>query len=343
MNRRQAIAALGVFATMGRSAPLFAQAAKPPRWRVGLLSWGANEPSGERRRIPKEFRQWSVPLLLEDFGMLEGRDFVVDWQCTDGTREDAETVAQELVEANPDVIVVSDHAFISLVKRRTDRIPIVMLYGPDPVAQGWARSYGRPGGNLTGSTYEIDQDESLTEKFWQMIWEIHPRSQAFVYLEMADHPMGPTYDLVRDRIGKRLGVKIHTVGIPSRAATQETVRRTAVLKPGAMLISGDGGIRNYRNEILKEAVAMRVPIYLWTMFPIETVGPGAVMGFLTDVSDQPRRAAQYVAKILRGAKPRDLPIVRPTKTLLQVNLKVARELGITIPPTVLLRADRVIE
>jgi putative ABC transport system substrate-binding protein len=282
-------------------------------------------------------------LLLEDFGMLEGRDFVVDRQCTDGTREHAETLAQKLIEANPDVIVAVDEVLASLVKRRTDRIPIVMLFGPDPIAQGWARSYGRPGGNLTGSTYEIGLDESITEKFWQMIWEIHPRAQAFVHLEMGDHPIRPPYDVLRDRIGKQFGVKIHTVVIPSRAAIQETVRRTADLKPGAMLIGGEGFIRIYRNEILKEAVAMRVPIYVWTSQPIETGWPGVVMGFMTDVSDQPRRAAEYVAKILRGAKPGDLPIVRPTKTILQVNLKVARELGITIPPTVLLRADRVIE
>jgi putative ABC transport system substrate-binding protein len=175
-----------------------------------------------------------------------------------------------------------------------------------------------------------------------MIWEIHPRSQAFVFLEIGDHPLRPPYDLIRDRIGKRLGVKIHTVGIPSPAAIQETVRRTAALKPGAMLMDG-GGLTIYRNEILKEAVAMRVPIYVRDMAPIEIYWPGAIMSFLTDVSDQPRRAAEYVAKILRGAKPGDLPIVRPTKTILQVNLKVARELGITIPPTVLLRADRVIE
>jgi putative ABC transport system substrate-binding protein len=342
VNRRQAIAALGVFATMGRSAPLFAQAAKPPRWRVGLLSWGANEPSGECRRIPKEFRQWSVPLLLEDFGMLEGRDFALDYRCPDGTRHGADNVAQRLVEATPDVIVATGPDLIPPVRRATDRIPIVMLYGPDPIAQGWARSYGRPGGNLTGSTFEIDQDESFNDKIWELIREIRPGSKTFVHVEMADHAMKPQYDLLRDRFGRRFGVKIQTVGIPTPSAIQDAFRRIAALKPGAMSIIGDSFTIPNRREILKEARATRLPIYGWDSGSIES-RPGYLVAYSTDVRDQPRRAAEYVAKILRGAKPGDLPIVRPTKAILQVNLKVARELGITVPPTVLLRADRVIE
>jgi putative ABC transport system substrate-binding protein len=274
--------------------------------------------------------------------MLEGRDFALDYRCVNGTRQDANTVAQKLVEANPDVIVAMGPDLIPLVRRTTDRIPIVMVYGPDPIAQGWARSYGRPGGNLTGSTFEIDQDESFNDKIWELIREIHPGSKTFVHVEMADHPMNPQYDLLRDRFGKRFGVKIHTVGILTPSAIQDAFRRIAALKPGAMLMIGDSFTVPNRREILKEAWAIRVPIYGWDSGRIES-RPGYLVAFSTDVSDQPRRAAEYVAKILRGAKPGDLPIVRPTKTLLQINLKVARELGITIPPNVLLRADRVIE
>lgn len=321
----------------GHPLPVPGKTAAATRWRIGVLSENL-------RTVTDECRASS--LFAEDLkkhGLIEGQHFAIEHRCADGQPERLPEIARQLVASKVDVIVTEVFESALAARAATDRIPIVMMFGPDPVAQGWARSYSRPGGNLTGFTWEIDEEASIGLKGYELIKEVIPNVRRIVHLERAGHSFVRPYDEARKKAAARLGVEISLVGIPDAKGVVEAFRKIREMKADALSISPDGFVSAHAMLIMNEVAKARLPVQAWGgEYGLRQL-PRALFGFGPRVDDQPRRAAGYVARILRGEKPGDLPIERPVRTELVFDLKAARWLGLTIPRSVLMRADKVIE
>lgn len=182
MNRREMLTALLALAAANDPPLVLAQASSSQRWRVGLLHSARKTQDG---KCPRPM--FDVPGNLKNFGLVEGQHFVVIGHCDDGQPERLPELARKLVMEKVDVIVPFGPEAIAAAREATDQIPIVMIIGPDPVARGWARSFARPGGNLTGSTWEIDETDSLLLKGYELIREAIPSVKRIVHLEGANH------------------------------------------------------------------------------------------------------------------------------------------------------------
>lgn len=339
MNRRDTIGALCTFAAIGGTGLGVAESA--PRWRIGILYEAAKLPSGECPRNLR--REFTVVGQLEKHDLIEGRDFVVERQCDDGHPERLSELAKGLVKAQVDVIVAQGSSATVAARGATDRTPIVMVIGPDPIAQGWAKSFGRPGGNLTGYTFEIDQTDSVLFKGWEFAREAIPNVRRIVQIEAPDHPSSRLYDAVRPQVAKRLGVEVVVVHIPHAKGVEETFRKIRELRPDVLSIVPNTFMVTHAKAIMEQVGKARLPVHVFGGEWVVTPFAGALIFTFPDVADAIPRAAESVAKILRGAKPADIPIERPTRTQTIVDLRVARQLGIRIPEAVLLRTTRIIE
>ncbi len=337
-TRRDAlIAAVTSMAALVAS-PIRAQSQK--LWKVGVLTGTNTLPSGECRRTPKE-TPGSFLHGMDQAGFIEGRNVTYLTRCSDGDANRIPALAKELVAEEPDVILTGGFEPAFFVRRATNRIPIVMINGPDPIAQGWTNSYARPSGNVTGFTWEISETDSIQDKPFALIVEAVPGVRRIVALhsEKAEDPFLHPYNEQRKQAGKRLGVDIVLVFVPFRDF-DTPFRKIRELKADALFLSGFDRGFHARQAVGEQLVRSRLPA-LNSGF--EPFFPGAMASFAPDTRYQPGSAAGYVARILRGAKVSDLPIQRPLKTRTVVDLKVARQLGLTIPHSVLLRADEVIE
>ena len=299
--------------------------------RVGLLS--TNQARG--LRLIEPFRQG-----LRDFGYVEGRSIVLEFRNAEGKRERFPLLAAELVALKVDVIVATGTPAALAAKQATATIPIVFLAVSDPVESGLVTSLGRPGGNVTGLSNVAPQ---LVGKGLELLKQTVPGVSRVAVLwepgatgERADRATLAEAEVA----GRALGVQLQFVEVRSpadfdRAFSDMTKRRAGALTvfPGAMLFGE-------RKQLTELAAKNRLAtVYPWR----EYVDAGGLMSYGPDLADSFRRAAGYVAKILKGAKPADLPIEQPTKFELVINLKTAKALGLTIPPSLLGRADEVIQ
>jgi putative ABC transport system substrate-binding protein len=275
---------------------------------------------------------------MKELGYQEGRDFVYElreWQNPD----DAPALVRELVNAKVDVIVASAPPSIVAARSVTNRVPIVMAYAADPVATKFVESLSRPGGNMTGLTWDHGFDTVV--KQLELVREAFPRTRRVAILWDASDTAHPIYAGYFDQAADRLGLQILSLGVRATvdfaAAFEKMVKSKAealVVLPSAQLIIPQ------RHEVMKLVRARRIPTMAG---PLHWDFPGALFLWAPSQEHVPRRAAFFVHRILRGAKPGELPIEQPSRYLFHVNLSVARELGITIPQAVLVRADKVIE
>ncbi len=304
------------------------QTAKVPR--IGYLS--GSPPFSIAERI-EAFRQG-----LRDLGYVEGKNIVIEWRSAEGKRDRLPALATELEHLKVDVIVTGGPLVTRAAKEATVTIPIVMTQDPDPVGSGFVATLARPGGNITGlSTHSPE----ITGKQLELLKEIVPKLSRAAVLGTSTRP-GTAQQLKETELAaSAFGVKLQYLDVLSpkdiETAFQAAVRGRT---DGALWIV-TGSIGNpHRKKIVDLAVSSRLPVIY---FNREFVEAGGLISYGVNVFDLDRRAATYVDKILKGAKPAELPVEQPVKFVFVVNLKSAKQIGLTIPPNVLVRADRVIQ
>jgi ABC-type uncharacterized transport system substrate-binding protein len=306
------------------------QAAKVPRLGFLALNSGANPHLGEA------FRQG-----LRDLGYVEGRNVVIEIRSAEGKVERLPALAAELVALRVDVIVTGGGTPPALAaKQATKTIPIVFASAPDPVTDGLVTSLARPGGNVTGSS---SVNPELVGKGLEQLKQTVPGVSRVAVLW---HPGGvgerTGKDMLReaDVAARALGVRLQVVEARSPADFDRAFLDMTRARAGALTVLPSAMFFSERKRLLDLAAKNRLPaVYSQREF----VDAGGLMAYGPNLADNFRRAATYVDKILKGAKPADLPVEQPTKFELVINLKTAKALGLTIPPSLLARADEVIQ
>ncbi|HEV8257162.1 MAG TPA: ABC transporter substrate-binding protein [Casimicrobiaceae bacterium] len=324
MDRRRFIGAVASSLVIARSVAEAQPTAKV--YRIGFLSLGTAESVGPQSRVFTE--------ELRDLGYVEGRNLIFERRYADGTLERLPDFAAELVRLRVDVIVAATNPVIAAAKRATATIPIVMTNARDPVGAGFIASLARPGGNITGVT--IDASTEIYGKNLGLLTEMVPRlsrvgvlrqveSRGFAELETA---------------ARKLHVTLDVADIRGPDDFEGAFVAMNGKRVGAVILMGGAVTYLRRQQIADLALKYRLPAIHSLK---EYAQAGLLMTNGPSLLDLFRRAASYVDKILRGAKPADLPVEQPTKFELVINLKTAKALGLAIPPAVLLRADEVIQ
>jgi len=316
-----------IVAVLFLSAPLVA-VAQAGRVRIGYLT--AADEAGNPRSAA--FRQ-----RLRELGYVEGQDVALEIRAAAGRLERLPGLAAELVRLKVDVIVANNSPAIDAARKATTSIPIVMSAATDPVATGFVTSLARPGGNITGLTI---QSPDLSAKTLQLLKEAVPNLSRVTVLWDPGFPGGRRWLSELEAAAPALVVQLQAVEVRSPGELDGAFAAATRNRAGAVLsVAGSIGFL-YRARIADLAVKRRLP----TVGGLpEYAEAGWLMGFGARFIDQDRRAADFVDRILKGAKPADLPIEQPTKFYLAINLKTAKALGLSIPQPLLLRADQLIQ
>jgi putative tryptophan/tyrosine transport system substrate-binding protein len=303
------------------------QAAKVPR--IGYLT---NSPFSAGAARYEAFRQG-----LRDLGYVERKNIVIEWRSGEGSRARQRALAAELVRLKVDVIVAGGTGDIRAAKEATAAIPIVMINPGDAVGSGLVASLARPGGNITGLA---SLRPELSGKRLELLKEIVPklsRVALFATSDSADHAR--VVKEVEVAAGA-FGVKLQFLDIRSPKDFEAAFQAALKERAEAVLVRVPGPILDpQRRQVVELAVKSRLPVIYEDAGEVEA---GGLVSYGSDRTEPYRRAAVYVDKILKGAKPADLPVEQPTKFEFVINLKTAKQIGLTIPPNVLARADRVI-
>lgn len=274
---------------------------------------------------------------LRDLGYVDGRNVALEFRYAGGRPERLPGLAAELVQAKVDVILTGGPGPLAAARKATDTIPIVTVAGSDPVAEGWAKSLARPGGNVTGLTVTFP---GLDAKRLELLKEAMPRI-ARVALLLAPNELRPAgVTELLEVPARSLGVQVQVLEVREPADFERAFRAAREGHAQAVLKVETTFVVENRARIAELAAQERLPVVgEFTAFGVE----GMLMAYGPDLNDLLRRAATHIDRILKGGRPGDIPIERPTKLELVLNLKVARALGITFPQALLVRADRVIE
>jgi putative ABC transport system substrate-binding protein len=305
--------------------------AQPPKKvpRVGFLIGGSASATSGRTEA---FRQG-----LRELGYVEGKNIVNEYRYAEGKLDRLPALAAELVRLKVDVIVTAGPSPTRPAKEATSIIPIVMAFDNDPVGNGFVASLAHPGGNITGlSTLRPE----LSGKQVELLKEIIPRLARVVILGTSTSPGYAQHLREIELAAGALKVKLQYLDVLNPKDIETAFRAAGKGRADAVLVQSTPVLFSQRRQTTDLAVKNRLPaIYDTTEF----LEDGGLMSYGANRSDLFRRAAVYVDKILKGAKPADLPVEQPTKFELVINLKTAKQIGLTIPPNVLARADRVIK
>src|SRR5262245_61450037 len=293
-------------------------------YRIGLLSMGT---------IAPRVTMWSAFLdALRELDYVEGGNLVVRRGAAGDGRPDRlpEFVAGFLRDG-VDVIVTTSTRETEAAKRATSTIPIVMTLSPDPVGQGLVASLARPGGNVTGLTNLVP---GVSQKYVELLKEIAPSASAFV---VVTGPRGPFQEIRRDLelAAPRFGVGLSYASVKGPADIDSALTQARKDSAGGIIVPLDVVTGMHRQHLARVAIQHRLPSIYWQRDYVEA---GGLMSYGVGLVEVGRRAAYFVDRILKGAKPGDLPVEQPTKFELVINLKTAKALGLTIPPAVLARA-----
>ena len=274
---------------------------------------------------------------MRELGYVEGRDFSVDARYADAKEEGYRRYAAELVESKVDLIVSTATPIHRQLQRLTKTIPIVMTVSPDPVGEGLAASLGRPGGNITGIT---SSNAELSLKYYELLSASVPNIRRIGVLLTTTNGTHPQQLKNVQAAIQPKGVPIVPRDVRTAAELEPAVAYLATEKVDAVIILADGIFVQHARRLAAVALQHRLPsIYGTSEYPVA----GGMMSYGPEIKDNYRRAAVYVDKILKGAKPAELPIEQPTRFDLTINMKTVRALGLKMPSAVLLRAERVIE
>jgi putative ABC transport system substrate-binding protein len=326
MNRRAFLA--GAAALL--AAPLAAEAQPAAKIaRIGYLAFNlASSP-----HLHEAFRQG-----LRDLGYVEGRNVVIEYRHAEGKAEQFPTLAAELVSLKVDLIVAGAYQATLAAKNATKTIPIIMVAVADPVRMRLIASLVRPGGNITGLTLLAGTE--IVGKHLELLKEAVPKLSRVAVLSNPANPM----HIVRLRevevAGRSLRVQVQILKAQGPEEFDSAFAAMTRARAGALYVVGDPMFIQHRRRLAELAAKSRLPAVYELKDHAEA---GGLMVYGPSTLDMYRRAATYVDKILKGAKPGDLPVEQPTKFELVINLKTAKALGLTIPPSLLARADQVIE
>jgi putative tryptophan/tyrosine transport system substrate-binding protein len=275
---------------------------------------------------------------LRRLGHVEGQNLIIERYSAEGHHERYADLAREIVARNPDVIVTGTNPVVTTFQATTSTIPVV-AFMIDPLQARLVTSLGRPGGNLTGIT--LDAGIENWGKRLQILKEAIPSAAKVAFLGMRDGWEGSSGQVLRD-VGAQMGISL-AFTLPQEGNPSELERIFATLeqqRPDAVLVSGEGDLYAHRQLIAELAEKKRLPM----MCPYrDYVEAGALMGYAVNLAELLKRMADDVDKILKGAKPGDIPIYQPTKFQLLINVKTAKALALIIPAALLARADEVIE
>jgi putative tryptophan/tyrosine transport system substrate-binding protein len=291
--------------------------------RIGVLAF--TEISGA---LQEGFREG-----LREHGYTEGANIVVEWRAAEGRRERATALAAELVQLNVDVIVANLTPAVLAAKNATRTIPIVMASAGDPVGTGFVASLARPGGNITGMTGISAQ---LAGKRLELLRELAPGLTRVGLLMNGANPFAKPLVEETQVAAKKTGVHLHVADVRRAQDVEAAFAAMTKHRVGAVIV--DGALTAW--QAADRAAQHRLPS---VSNQRQFVDSGGLMFHGAQLGETLRRAASYVDKILKGAKPADLPVEQPTKFEFIINLKTAKALGLTIPPSLLLRADQLIE
>lgn len=306
--------------------PVGAQPKKIPRLGFLAASLGAGERS----------RPQAVKEGLRELGYVEGKNIVIEWRQAEGKLDRLAAFATELVRLRVDIILTGGSTATRAAKNATATIPIVMLQDNDPVGSGFIASLARPGGNITGlSTLRPE----VSGKRLELLKEIVPSVSRVAIFGTSKNPGNAAGLKEAELAAAALKVQIQYLDMQDLKDIEGGFRAARAERADAVLVLG-GPVFNVNPKLLAEhAARARLP----TIYVRETfVNAGGLMSYGIDIADLQRRAAIYVDKILKGAKPAELPVEQPTTFEFVINLKTAKQIGLTIPPNVLARADRVI-
>jgi len=328
MKRREFV----VLGAAALAAPLAARAQPPFKpARVGFLYLGSRASAIETGRYAAFLEG------MRELGYVEGKNLIIEARFGDGKSEQLRGLAAELVRLKPDVIVVTGTAASNAAKQATSSIPVVLTLAVDPVGDGFAASLARPGGNITGLSL---MTPDLVRKHMELLRTAMPKLSRVGVLTNSTNLAHPPLIKVAEEVASGSGIRI----LVADGRTPEDIRQgfTTMRREGAeaVVILGDTAFVQRSQQIAELALSHRLPsIYLSREYPES----GGLMSYGPEITDNLRRSATFVDRILKGAKPGELPFEQPTRYYLVLNLKTAKALGLGIPREVLLRADRVIE
>jgi putative tryptophan/tyrosine transport system substrate-binding protein len=331
MNRRDMLAAL--CALGAACAPAAVRAQQPRELRRIAVLMGQTESNKTARARFAVFRD-----SLAALGWSGGRNLRMEVRWTAGDLNRTTVLAKELVALQPEVIVCTTTAVTAALQRETHIIPIVFIAVSDPVGSGFVKTLSQPGGNITGF---IDIEATLIEKSLELLKEIAPRvTRAAVMFNPGTAPFAEYYLRSLNAAARKLGVNASTAAVRSESDMQQVVAGLGHEPVGGLVVMPDSFMGIHHKSIIALTAKHKVPA---VYFAGPWVEGGGLSSYGVDVTELRRRAADYVDRILKGAKPADLPVQQPTKFELVINQKTARTLGLTVPQSVLLRANRVIE
>jgi putative tryptophan/tyrosine transport system substrate-binding protein len=297
--------------------------------RIGYLS--GSSPSAMSVRIGA-FRQG-----LRELGYLEGKNIFIEWRFGEGRVDRVPALAADLVRLKVDVIVTAGPQITRAAKKATFTIPIVMAFDTDPVANGFIASLARPGGNITGLSTLAPE---ITGKQLELLKEIVPKLSRVVVLGSSSVRSYEGVSKEMEPAADALKVRLQYLDVLGPEDIETAFREAHKGRAEAVLVLQGFVLSSQSKQIAALAVKGRLPSMYYRRDYVED---GGLMSYGVIQSDLDRRAAVYVDKILKGAKPADLPVEQPTKFEFVINLKTAKQIGLTIPPNVLARADRVIK
>ncbi len=275
---------------------------------------------------------------LRELGYVEGRNVVVEKRFAEGRQDRLPALAAELVRLKVDVLVTGSNPVIAAVKQATATIPVVMAVSRDPVGAKFIASLARPGANITGLAN--DTAPEIIGKNLALLKEAVPRVARVAFLWNPVPPGADASKNVVESAARNLGVAFQSVEVRARGEFDGAFAAMARERANGVVVAQDPVTLDSRRQVVLLAAKNRLPAVYGVR---EFAEVGGLMSYGPNIADQFRRAATYVDKILKGARPGDLPIEQPTKFALVINLKTAKALGLTIPPSLLQRADQVIE
>jgi putative ABC transport system substrate-binding protein len=313
------------------AAPLAAGAQQPGN--VPRIGWLGGPTRESAEAFTREFRQG-----LKDLGWVEGQNILIEWRFAGGRAERLPELAAELVRLRVDLIVAPSTPTAVAAKNATTTIPIVMVAPADPVELGLVASLARPGGNITGLTSMIGQE--IAGKQFELLKEAVPKVSRMAVLWNPATPGNALALREAENAARALGVEPQVLEARSPDDFEGAFAAMSRKRAGALLVLADVMFTTHRRRLAALAATSRLPAMYGTR---QFVDDGGLVSYGYNTFDNFRRAAAYVDKILKGAKPRDLPIERPTRFELVINRKTAKALGLTIPAALLARADQVID
>jgi putative ABC transport system substrate-binding protein len=303
------------------------QPAKIPR--IGYLT---NAPLSASAELEDAFRQ-----ALRDLGYIEGKNIIIEWRSGEQSRDRQRAIAAEFVRLKVDIIVAVGSGDIRAAKEATTTIPIIMVIGGDVIGSGFVASLARPGGNITGLA---TLSPEISGKQLELLKEIVPRLSHVAVVGTSSNPGNAQMLKETELAAGAFAVQLHYLDVEGPKDIETVFRAASKGRADAVLVLPNSVLLSQRAQLADLAAKNRLPAVYGQP---EYVDAGGLMFYGASITEMFRRAATYVDKILKGAKPADLPVEQPTKFEFVVNLKAAKQIGLTIPPNVLARADKVIK